>query len=174
MCAFLFSTNIRICVFTFKRNYGKIQLEDIIGKGARALQLSLRKYLSSFIKSFASFLVVILLCVSVVFIDGINTGVFLALVLPISSLILLFPAIYYLAMFFVFKKKCIGVTPMECTIATWEAGFFRYSGSIVVRIDEKEYSTSAYFSHAECRELVGKSALCAIIDDTLIVYEIKS
>ena len=77
-------------------------------------------------------------------------------------------------MFFVFKKKCVGVTPTECTIATWEAGFFRYSGSIVIRIDEKEYSTSAYFSHAECRELVGKSALCAIIDDTLIVYEIKS
>ncbi len=173
MCVFLFCTNFRICVFTFKRNYGKIQSDDIIGKGAREVQISLKKYLSSFIKSFASFLMVILLCVAVIFIDGIDTGVFLVIVLPVAFLMLLLRSVYYLAMFFVFKKKCMGITPIECVVSNWETGFFRYSGSIIVNIEGKEYSTSAYFSHTECKELVGKTISCTIIDDMLLVFEIK-
>ena len=74
---------------------------------------------------------------------------------------------------FVFKKKCESATPVDGVIANWEAGFFRYTGAVIVNVDDKEYSTSAYFSNEEAKEMVGKTVSYAIISDTLFIYEVK-
>ena len=76
-------------------------------------------------------------------------------------------------MFFVFKKKCESATPVDGVIANWEAGSFRYTGAVIVKVDDKEYSTSAYFSNEEAKEMVGKTVSYAIISDTLFIYEVK-
>ena len=73
----------------------------------------------------------------------------------------------------VFKKKCESVTPVDGVIANWEAGFFRYTGAVIVKVDDKEYSTSAYFSNEEAKEMVGKTVSYAIISETLFIYEVK-
>ncbi len=54
-----------------------------------------------------------------------------------------------------------------------EGGFFRYTGAVIIKTDDKEYSTSAYFSQEEAKEMVGKKVSYAIISDTLFIYEIK-
>ena len=76
-------------------------------------------------------------------------------------------------MFFVYKNKCKNFTPVEGVITNWEAGFYRFTGGVIIKVDDKEYSTSAYFSNEECKELVGKSISYALIDETLFIYEIK-
>lgn len=84
------------------------------------------------------------------------------------------PGAYYLIMFFVLKRKCKNVTPKDGVISNWEAGFYRYTGGVIIKIDDTEYSTSAYFSNEECKELIGKTISYAIIDETLFIYEIKN
>ena len=76
-------------------------------------------------------------------------------------------------MFFIFKNKCKSSDVAEGVVANWQTGFYRYTGSVIVKVDDKEYSTSAYFSHEECKELVGKTVLYAIIDELLFIYKIK-
>lgn len=88
--------------------------------------------------------------------------------------LIIIPGIYYLIMFFVFKKKCENFTPSEGVIVNWEAGFFRPTGAVIVKVDDKEYSTSAYFNQDDAKEMVGKTVTYAIIDETLFIYEIIS
>ena len=75
-------------------------------------------------------------------------------------------------MFFIYKKKCKGFTPAEGVIMNWEPGFYRYTGSVIIKVDNKEYSTSAYFNYEDCKELVGKTISYAIIDEILFIYRI--
>ena len=138
------------------------------------MEVSLKKYLISALKWFAAFLFIIVLCIAVCFIDTIDKELFFAIIIPISCIVLLLPAGYYTTMFFVFKKKCRNFTPVEGVITNWETGFYRYSGSVIVEIDGKEYSTSSYFSHEECKELVGKMISYAIINETLFIYDFKN
>jgi len=138
------------------------------------MELSLKKYLMSAAKLLALFLFIGILCLVVCFVDTIDTGIFLALVIPVSCIFLLFPAGYYCWIFFVFNKKSKNIAPVEGVVTNWEAGFFyRGTGGIIVNVDGKEYATSAYFSCDECKQLVGKTVSYAIIDETLFVYEIK-
>ena len=137
------------------------------------MELSLKKYLSFALKLLIPFVITVLLCIGVCFVDRIDTGTFCLFVIPISSMILLFPGIYYLIMFFLYKKKCKNHTPTEGVIFNWETGFFRYSGSVIIKADDREYATSAYFSHEECKDLVGRTAFYAIIDEMLFIYQIK-
>ncbi len=76
-------------------------------------------------------------------------------------------------MFFIFKNKCQKIVPADGVITNWEQGFYRYTGSVIIKLNDNEYSTSAYFSTDECKELVGKSVSYAIINETLFIYEIK-
>ncbi len=137
------------------------------------MELSLKKYISSALKLFIPFLVVIVSCIVVCFIDTIDAGTFCAIIIPISSILLFFPAGYYFITFFIFKKKCKEYTPVEGVIFNWKASFYKYLGSVIIKIDDKEYATSAYFTHEECKNLVGKTILYAIIDETLFIYEVK-
>ncbi len=138
------------------------------------MPLSLKKYLTSALKWLIAFVLVGVMCLSVCFVDNIDTGVFLAIVVPISCIALLLPGGYYLARFLAFKKKYMNVVPVEGVIANWEAGDYRYTGRIIVNVDGKEYSTSSYFNYEECKELVGKTVSYAIIDEILFIYEVKN
>lgn len=135
------------------------------------MELSLKKYLISALKFFASFLLSAILCFVLCFIG--NNEAFVLIVLPIACMILLLLAGYYFAMFLNFRKKCSNFMPVEGVVFNWEAGS-KFSGSIIVNVEGEEYSTSSYFSYEECKALVGKTISYAIIDETLFVYEIKN
>ena len=135
-------------------------------------KLTLSKYLTTALKWLTPFaLLEILICV--LHFSGIAEATLFAMINVVNFVFILFPGSYYLTMFFVFKKKCESVTPVDGVIANWEAGFFRYTGAVIVKVDDKEYSTSAYFSNEEAKEMVGKTVSYAIIADTLFIYEIK-
>ena len=134
-------------------------------------KLTLSKYLTTALKWLTPFaLLEILICV--LHFSGIAEATLFALINIANFICLLLPGGYYLTMFFVFKKKCESATPVDGVIANWEAGFFRYTGAVIVKVDDKEYSTSAYFSNEEAKEMVGKTVSYAIIADTLFIYEI--
>lgn len=137
------------------------------------MELSLKKYLFSGLKFSISFFAVMLSCIAVSFIDGIDSTIFCAITIPISAMLLLLPALYYWAAFFRFGRKCKNFTPTEGIVFNWETGPLRYTGSVIVRVGDTEYSSSAYFTHDECKELVGKTVYYAIIDELLFIYGIK-
>jgi len=137
------------------------------------MALSLKKYLVSALKFSIAFTFLTLICIGVSLVDTIDTGVFVVIVIPVSVIMLLLPAGNYFALFFAYRKKCTAIIPEEGIVANWEAGYFRGSGSIIVIVNGVEFSTSAYFRHDECKDLVGKTILYTIFDDTLFVYEIK-
>ena len=136
--------------------------------------LSLKRYLMFSLKLFAMLVFIGVICLGICFVDTIDTGVFLGLIIPVISMFLLLPAGYYFVMFLIFKKKCMNSTPVEGVVTNWEtSSFYRYTGCIIVNVDGREYSSSAYFSCHECKELVGKTITYAIIDETLFIYEVK-
>ena len=109
-------------------------------------KLSLSKYLATSLKWLIPFVLLeTLICV--LHFSGIAQATLFAIVNVANFICLLLPGGYYITMFFVFKKKCESATPVDGVIANWEAGFFRYTGAIIVTVEDKEYSTSAYFSN---------------------------
>lgn len=136
------------------------------------MKLSLKKYLIFALKWLCPFAFLeILICL--LRFTGIADGTLFAMVSVANIVCRLLPGAYYLIMFFVFKKKCENFMPTDAVITNWEAGFFRYTGGVIANVDGKEYATSAYFTQEEAKEMVGKNVSCAIIDDTLFIYEIK-
>lgn len=136
------------------------------------MEYSLKKYLFTALKWLTPFVLLELLTCILYFTGNVEVALF-TIINIVDIVFLLLPGIYFLIMFFVFKKKCKSFTPVEGMIANWESGFYRYTGSVIIKINDKEYSTSAYFSNDECKELVGKIISYAIIDETLFIYDIK-
>ena len=137
------------------------------------MALSLKKYLSSALKWLIPFVFLeTLICL--LYLTKVTQAELFTIVNIVNIVCLLIPGAYHLIMFFFFLKKCKNVTPTQGVISNWQAGFYRYTGSVIVKIDDNEYSTSAYFSNAECKELVGKTISFAIIGETLFIYEIKN
>lgn len=136
------------------------------------MEFSLKKYLSMALRWLIPF-VILELIIFVLYFTNIALGGIFAIVNLADIVCLLIPGIYYLIMFFVFKGKCKGGVPAEGVITNWSAGFWRYTGGVIIECDGKEYSTSAYFRDEECKGLVGKSVSYAIINETLFIYEIK-
>lgn len=136
------------------------------------MELSLKKYLSTALKWLIPFVLLETLICLLSFTKTVGTGVF-AVVNIADFVCLLLPGLYFLIMFFVFKNKCKKVVPADGVITNWEQGFYRYTGSVIIKANDNEYSTSAYFSTEECKELVGKNISYAIINETLFIYEIK-
>lgn len=136
------------------------------------MELSLKKYLLSALNWLIPFAFLeILICF--LYFTG-NAGETLFACINITNFIcLLPPGAYYLFMFFIYKKKCGNFTPTEGVIMNWEVGFFRGTGRVIVKVGEKEYSSSACFNHEEAKEMVGETISYAIIDDTLFIYGIK-
>ena len=132
---------------------------------------SLRKYLASSLKWLIPFVALELLIFILHFTQSIEAGLF-AVINAIDIVFLLLPGAYYLITFFVYKKKCKNYTPKVGVITNWENGFYRYTGCVILKEDDKEYSTSAYLSSDECRDMVGKTVSYAIISDTLFIYQI--
>ena len=89
----------------------------------------------------------------------------------IPCLLGLLLAIYQFRKYLDLKKKCKEITPSEGVIFNWEGG--KYNGNVIIKVDGKEYKSSADFSHTECQEMVGKTVLYAIIDSSLFIYEVK-
>ena len=136
------------------------------------VKLSLQRYLITALKWIGTFaLLELLLCA--IYFTGVVETTFFAMLGVINFLFLLLPGVYYLTMFLVFKKRCEGVTPMDGVIVNWEAGFFRGTGAVMIKVKDQEYTTSAYFSQEDAKEMVGKSVSYAVIDDTLFLYEVK-
>lgn len=138
------------------------------------MKLSLSKYLISALKWVALFALIEVLLLASWLTDTLETGIFLFITVAINGVCTLLPAGYSFVMFLVCKKKCESYTPVEGVVSNWAAGFFQHTGSIIVKVDGKEYYTSAYFSHDEAKELVGKRVSYAIIDELLFVYEITA
>lgn len=136
------------------------------------MKLPLKKYRATALTQLLPF-VLLEAFIGLLFVTkAVGSGVF-AVVTLANVFCLLLPGAYFLILFFLFKSKCKNVAPVDGVIANWSAGFYRHTGSVIVKQDEKEYSTSAYFSAEECKELVGKHVSYAIIDETLLIYEIK-
>ncbi len=136
------------------------------------MELSLRKYLSTALKWLIQFVLLETLICLLSFTKTIRTGV-LVVVNIADFVCLLLPGMYFLIMFFIFKNKCKKVVPADGVITNWEQGFYRHTGGVIIKVNDNEYSTSAYFSTEECKDLVGKSVSYAIINETLFIYEIK-
>ena len=137
------------------------------------MELSLKKYLSTSLKWLTPFVLLEILISILYFANVAQLGLFTVINI-IDVVCLLIPGSYYLIMFFVFRSKRKNVIPVEGVISNWESGFYRYTGAVTIKIDDKTYSTSAYFSSDECKELVGKTISYAIIYETLFIFEIKT
>ncbi len=138
------------------------------------MKLSLSKYLETTLKWFALFAFIEVFLLFGWLTSALETGIFLFITVAINGVCTLLPAVYYLVMYLNFKNKCERYTPVEGVVSNWEAGFFQRTGSVVVKVDGNEYWSSAYFSHDEAKDLVGKSVLYAIIDEILFIYETKA
>ena len=134
--------------------------------------LSLKKYLSSALMWLCPFVGLELLMVVLRLAKAAEASQFAWITLANIALLLL-PGGYYLALFLLFKKKSEGITPTDGVIVNWEAGFFRFTGRVILQADGTEYATSAYFDQNEAKEMVGKTVSYAVIDDTLFLFEIK-
>ena len=137
------------------------------------MAISLKKYLSTAFKWLIPFVFLEILIFILYFTELVQAGLF-AIINAMDIICLLLPGAYYLIMFFVFRVKSKNFTPLEGVISNWETGFYRYTGSVILKIEDNEYSTSAYFSNEECKKLVGKTIFYAIINDILFIYEIKN
>ena len=136
------------------------------------MELSLRRYLISAVKWLSLFIAMqALIIICLIFEVGKRGSIITASI--ISFLILLPFGIYYLFLFFYFKKKIKTAVPAEAVITNWAAGSFRYTGKVILNLDGKEYETASYFSQQEAKETVGKTVVYTIIDETLFIYEIK-
>jgi len=136
------------------------------------MELSLKKYLSMALKWLIPF-VSLELIICTLYFTRIAESMLFAIINVVDVVFLLLPGAYFLIMFLVYKQKCKNFSPIEGIITNWEAGFYRYTGSVIVKVGDNEYSTSAYFSNEECKELVGRHISYAIIDEVLFIYEIK-
>lgn len=134
--------------------------------------LSLKKYLTYAFLYLTPFIFIMGISILLHFTDAEKYSITIAVVRLFSILGLLMPALYYFYMYFKFKIKCKKISPITGVIANWQHGFVRYTGSVIIKINDTEYSTSAYFNYDDAKDLVGKSVKCAIIDETLIIYEI--
>lgn len=137
------------------------------------MELSLKKYLTTALKWLIPLVLSETLICLLLFTKTIGTGAF-AVVNIANFACLLLPSMYYLVMFFIFKNKCKKIVPADGVITNWEQGFYRYAGSVIIKLNDNEYSTSAYFSIEEAKDMVGKTVSYAIIADTLFIYEIKN
>ena len=135
---------------------------------------SLQKYLGIALKFFIPFIFILTLCIILLINNGETIKITISVALFITILLLGLPAIYYFTLYLIFRKKCKKYTPREGVVYNWEIGFFRYSGSVIVKDEDTEYSSSAYFYRDDAKELVGKTISYAIIDETLFIYEIKN
>lgn len=136
------------------------------------MELSLKKYVLFALKWLIPFASLeILICI--LYSAKVTSSDIFGIINIANIVCLLLPGSYYLAMFFLYRSKCKTFTLQEGNIINWEAGFFRYTGKVILEIDGVEYSTSAYFSTDECKELVGKRISYAIINETLFIYNIK-
>ena len=136
------------------------------------MELSLKKYLSTALNCLIPFALLEILLFILYFTSDVPAG-FFAIINVVDIICLLLPGTNYLIMFFVFKKKCKDFTPIEGIVSNWDAGFRRFTGCVIIKVGDNEFSTSAYFSHEECKELVVKTILYAIIDELLFIYSIK-
>lgn len=136
------------------------------------MELSSRKYLSTALKWLVPFVLLETLICLLLFTKTIETGIF-AVVNTANFVCLLLPSMYFLIMFFIFKNKCKEIVPADGVITNWKQGFYRYTGGVIIKLNDNEYSTSAYFSTEEAKDMVGKTVSYAIIADTLFIYEIK-
>ncbi len=100
------------------------------------------------------------------------SATWLAFVTLVNAVCLLLPGLYFLVMFWVFRRKSANALPRDGVIVNWEAGFYRYTGRVVIQSDGNAYATSAYFSTDECQALVGTAVSYAIINETLFLYEL--
>ena len=132
----------------------------------------LKKYLITAFFYLGMFAIEFLLCLLLAFIKGLNIEMAM-LIGSVLGLIVLLPAIYYFVWFFVFRKKCRSITPGEGIVVNWQLGFFKHTGSVSVKVNDREYSTGLVFFRDEAQGLVGKSVLYAVFDDVLFLYEIK-
>ncbi len=135
---------------------------------------SLQKYLGVSLKFFIPFIFLFVLCIFLLTNSGETIKITISVTLFFTILCLGLPTIYYFTLYLIFRNKCKKYTPCEGVVYNWEIGFFRYSGSVIVKVEDTEYSSSAYFYRDDAKELVGKTISYAIIDETLFIYEIKN
>ena len=138
---------------------------------------SVKKYFTAGALYVLGFLGLLLatLCISVVKSkNAADFGTFMMVGAVIGGAVLLPIAAYYLIMGAVYRKKCAQHTPVMGVVSNWEIGFMRNTACICLKTtDGTEYKTSAVFGIAEAKEMVGKPILYAIVDEQLLVYEVK-
>ena len=82
------------------------------------------------------------------------------------------PCIGYAVAGIVNNKKSKTLPRQEGEIVNWARGFWKNMGNVIVKIDDKEYSTPSYFFGEEARELVGSKISFCLIEDTVYIFEV--
>lgn len=133
--------------------------------------LSLKRFLFAALKRLIPFVCLEVLIVALFAAQIAGESLF-AVVSLVNAVFLLFPGVTYLAQYVYYGKRCLGLTPTEGVVKTWQTGFFRYTGGLTVQVGGRDYETAACFGYDECRELIGKTVRCAVVGETVILYEV--
>lgn len=137
--------------------------------------LSLKKYFNTGLGNAAMFACCfLLLLVAGIAINDKDAWLPLVAAMLFTALWLLTPSVCYFSMYYRYKKKCVGLLPREGVVQNWSlSSFDRFKGSVMIKDGGREYHSSSIFSKDEAREMVGKTVYYIILDDTLIIYEVK-
>lgn len=134
------------------------------------MKISLNKYLTYAVGLLLAFTGIGALSALIwIFDDDSFQNIFFVAIIVVGLLV---PSLYYFYLFFKLKKKSVDVILRDAVVCNWESSG-RYSGRIIIKVDDKEYKTSAYFSHQECKDMVGQTVLYAIIDGVLFIDSVK-
>ncbi len=133
----------------------------------------LKKYLKCGVVQVLIFIGLLLMCiVGAIIIDN---DASVALVLPglVACGMYLIPGLYYITRYFSYKKHLEQMTVKDGVIWNWELGHLRTNGAVAVKEDDREYLSSAIFSRDEAKNMVGSTIRYAIVDDELVIIQVK-
>lgn len=134
------------------------------------MKISLNKYLTYAVGLLLAFIGIVALSALIWIFDDVSFQLYFLVVISVVGLLV--PSLYYFYLFFKLKKKSVDIILRDAVVYNWESSG-KYSGRIIIKDDGKEYKTSAYFSHQECKDMVGQTVAYAIIDGILFIDSVK-
>lgn len=133
----------------------------------------LKRYLKHGVIQVLIFIGLLLMCiVGAIIIDSEASA---ALILPgmVAGGLYLIPGVYYIIRYFSYKKHLEQMSVRDGVIWNWELGYLRTNGAVAVKEDDREYLSSAIFSRDEAKDMVGSTISYAIVDDELVIIQVK-
>ena len=134
------------------------------------MKISLNKYLTYAVGLLLAFIGIVALSALIWIFDDVSFQLYFLVVISVVGLLV--PSLYYFYLFFKLKKKSVDIILRDAVVCNWESTG-RYSGRIIIEVGGEEYHSSSYFSHQECKDMVGQTVAYAIIDGILFIDSVK-